>query len=462
MTELKRQLGLLDSTMINVGTIVASAIFIVPSVIAATLHASLPSILVWVVGGAVSLLGALAIAELGAAMPRAGGIYVYLSEAYGPVWGYLYGWSSGVVINPASIAAIALGFATYFGFFIHLGDAGVKAVAVVSIIVLTVVNSLGVRLGAITQNVLTLTKIGLVTVLIVVGFVLPGGSPANFAPLWSDAPLGQQIASFGVALVAVLWAYDGWIESTYVGGEVTDPGRNLPRSMILSTVIAIGLYCLVTASFAYVLSPAKMAASSLVASDAAQVTLGHAGAGFVAVAIMVATLGSNNGIVLTAARVPYAMAKDGLLPRWLAGVHPRFLTPVPSLLVQCVISIALTWISTEPSWKNVYNRLFTYVVLAEFVFYAMSCGAVIRLRRKAPDLPRPYRAWGYPVTPILFILFSVWLVFNTAKEDPADTLMSAGLILVGLPLYWWLTRRPTPASRAAPAPSSRRSSYPGT
>src|SRR5690349_15931699 len=185
MPDLKRQLGLLDSTMINVGTIVASAIFIVPSVIAATLHASLPSILVWVVGGVVSLLGALAIAELGAAMPKAGGIYVYLSEAYGPVWGYLYGWSSGVVINPASIAAIALGFATYFGFFVHLGDAGVKAVAVVSIIVLTLVNSLGVRLGAITQNVLTLTKIGLVTVLIVVGFVLPGGSPANFAPLWS-------------------------------------------------------------------------------------------------------------------------------------------------------------------------------------------------------------------------------------------------------------------------------------
>jgi len=434
MPDLKRQLGLLDSTMINVGTIVASAIFIVPSVIAATLQASVPSVLVWVVGGVVSLLGALAVAELGAAMPKAGGIYVYLSEAYGPVWGFLYGWSSGVVINPASIAAIGLGFATYFGFFVHLGDAGIKAVAVVSIIALTVVNSLGVRLGAITQNVL---KIGLVTALIVVGFVLPGGNLANFAPLWSDAPLGQQIASFDVALVAVLWAYDGWIESTYVGGEVTDPGRNLPRSMILSTFIAIVLYCLVTASFAYVLSPAKMAASSLVASDAAQVTLGRAGAGFVAVAIMVATLGSNNGIVLTAARVPYAMARDGLLPRWLAGVHPRFLTPVPSLAVQCAVSVALTWISTEPSWKNVYNRLFTYVVLAEFVFYAMSCGAVIRLRRKAPDLVRPYRAWGYPVTPIVFILFSLWLVFNTAKEQPGDTAMSALLILVGLPLYWW-------------------------
>lgn len=450
MAELKRQLGLLDSTMINVGTIVASAIFIVPSVIAGELHASLPTILVWVVGGAVSLLGALSVAELGAAMPKAGGIYVYLREAYGPVWGFLYGWSSGVVINPASIAAIALGFATYLGFFVPLGDAGTKVVAVVSIVGLTVLNSLGVRLGAITQNVLTLTKIGLLVALIAVGFLLPGGGVSNLAPLWSGGPVSEQIASFGVALVAVLWAYDGWIEITYVGSEVKDPDRNLPRSVILSTFIAIVLYCLVTASFAYVLSPAKMAASSLVASDAAQVTLGHAGAGLVAVAIMTATLGSNNGIVLTAARVPYAMARDGLLPRWLAGVHPRFLTPVPSLAVQCVISIALTWISTEPSWKNVYSRLFTYVVLAEFVFYAMSCGAVIRLRRKAPELVRPYRAWGYPVTPVVFILFSLWLVFNTAKEDPADTLMSALLILAGLPLYWWQRRmstlRPMPAS----------------
>jgi APA family basic amino acid/polyamine antiporter len=354
------------------------------------------------------------------------------------------------VINPASIAAIALGFATYLGFFVPLGDAGTKVVAVVSIVGLTVLNSLGVRLGAITQNVLTLTKIGLLVALIAVGFLLPGGGVANLAPLWSGGPVSEQIASFGVALVAVLWAYDGWIEITYVGSEVKDPDRNLPRSVILSTFIAIVLYCLVTASFAYVLSPAKMAASSLVASDAAQVTLGRAGAGLVAVAIMTATLGSNNGIVLTAARVPYAMARDGLLPRWLAGVHPRFLTPVPSLAVQCVISIALTWISTEPSWKNVYSRLFTYVVLAEFVFYAMSCGAVIRLRRRAPDLVRPYRAWGYPVTPVVFILFSLWLVFNTAKEDPADTLMSALLILAGLPLYWWQRRmstlRPMPAS----------------
>src|SRR5207253_2994138 len=377
MADLKRQLGLLDATMINVGTIIASAIFIVPSAIALQLHASLPTVLVWIAGGLVSLLGALAVAELGAAMPKAGGQYVYLTEAYGPVWGYLYGWASGVVINPASIAAIAVGFATYCGFFVPLAGAGIKAVAVASIVALTALNCLGVRLGAITQNVLTLIKMALLVVLIVAGFVLPGGSVTNLSPLWP--PGGGLIAPFGVAMVAALWAYDGWIEITYVGSEVKDPERNVPRSIVLSTLIGMALYCLVTASFAYVLSPARMAASSLVASDAAQVTMGRAGAALVAVAIMTATLGSNNGIVLTAARVPYAMARDGVLPRWLAGVHPRFLTPVPSLVVQAVIAIALAFTGT-------YNQLFTYVIFAEFVSYAAGCGAVIRLRHGAPSL----------------------------------------------------------------------------
>src|SRR5213596_646468 len=423
--------------MINIGTIIASAIFIVPSAIASDLHATGPAILVWVVGGVVSLLGALSVAELGAALPEAGGQYVYLTRAYGPIWGYLYGWTSGVVINPASIAAIAVGFATYLGFFIPLSDPGIKLAAVLSIAALTALNSVGVKLGAITQNVLTLIKIGLLGALIAIAVALPGGSVANFAPIWSDAPFADQIAPLGVALVAVLWAYDGWIEITYVGGEVTDPERNLPRSILLATVVGIALYCLVTASFTYVLSPAKMAASSLVASDAAQVTLGRAGAGLVAVAILTATLGSNNGIVLTAARVPYAMARDGVLPRWLAAVHPRFLTPVPSLVVQGIIAIALTWISTEPSWKDTYSRLFTYVVLGEFIFYGMSAGAVILLRYTAAALPRPYRTWGYPVTPLVFVLFSVWLIWNTAYAQLLDFAVGMALILAGLPWYWW-------------------------
>ncbi len=439
MADLKRQLGLLDSTMINVGTMIASAIFLVPSAIAQQLHASSLTILVWVVGGVVSLLGALSVSELGAAMPKSGGQYAYLTEAYSPVWGYLFGWTSGVVINPASIAAIAVAFATYLAFFVPLGMWGIKLIAVASIVALTVLNCVGVKPGTLTQNVLTLLKIGLVALLIVVGFALPGGRRENFQPVWPAVGVGGLIGPFGVAMVAVLWAYDGWIEVCYVGGEVKDPGRNLPRAILLSTVIVIALFCLVTASYTYVLSPARMAQSSLVASDAAQVTLGRAGAAVVAATILVSTLGANNGIVLTAARVPYAMARGGVLPAWLGGVHPRFLTPTPSLVVQAAIAIALT------VWGT-YDQLFTYVIFAQFLFYAMACGAVVRLRAKAPDLPRPYRTWGYPVTPLVFIAFATWLVGNTIAEQPGDSAVGAALILAGLPLYWW-RRRPSPVIR---------------
>jgi len=438
MADLKRQLGLLDATMINVGTIIASAIFLVPSEIAAQLHASSLTILVWVVGGVVSLLGALSVSELGAAMPKAGGQYVYLTRAYGPVWGYLFGWTSGVVINPASIAAIAVAFATYLGFFVPLGPGAVKLVAVGSIVALTALNCIGVRPGAITQNVLTLLKIGLVTALIVVGFALPGGSVANFRPFWPEAGVGRLLGPFGVAMVAVLWAYDGWIEACYVGGEVKAPERTLPRALVLSTLITIVLFCLVTASYTYVLSPARMGLAPRVAASAAEVTLGAKGAALVAATILISTLGANNGIVLTAARVPYAMARDGILPRWLAGlghVHPRLLTPVPSLVVQGVIASVLTLAGT-------YDQLFTYVIFAQFLFYAMACGAVIRLRHTAPALPRPYRTWGYPVTPLVFIAFAAWLVGNTIVEKPADSGVGAALILAGLPIYLLGRRAP--------------------
>jgi APA family basic amino acid/polyamine antiporter len=430
---LKRQLGLLDATMINVGTIIASAIFLVPAEIALGLHATSLTVAVWVVGGIVSLLGALSVAELAAAMPKAGGGFVYLTEAFGPVWGYLYGWANGTVVNPASIAAIAVAFASYLGVLVPLGGVGIKAVAIASIVGLTVLNSLGVRAGALTQNVLTLLKIGIVVALIVIGFALPGGRVENFAPIWPTGSWSSLVGPFGIAMVAALWAYDGWIETTYVGGEVTNPGRTLPRSILYSTLIAACLYVLVTVSFTYVLSAGRMGQSTLVASDAAQVTLGRIGAGLVAGAIMISTLGANNGIVLTAARIPYAMAHDGLMFRWIGGVHPRFLTPVPSLLVQGVISCILALSGT-------YEQLFTYVIFTEFLFYAAMCAAVIRLRHRAPDLPRPYRAWGYPFTPLAFIAFAAWLVYNTVVEKPLDSLVGLGILAAGLPLYWYWKR----------------------
>lgn len=421
-----------------------------PAEIALRLHATSLTVAVWVVGGIVSLLGALSIAELAAAMPRAGGGFVYLTEAFGPVWGYLYGWANGTVINPASIAAIAVGFASYFGVFVPLGAAGIKAVAIVSILALTLLNALGVRAGAATQNLLTLTKIGILAALIVIGFALPGGAAENLQPVWPSGSWSSVVGPFGLAMVAVLWAYDGWIETTYVGGEVTAPGRTLPRAIVYSTLIAGVLYVLVTLSFTWVLSPARVAHSTLVASDAAQVTLGRIGAGLVAGAILVSTLGANNGIVLTSARIPYAMARGGLMFRWIGGVHPRRLTPVPSLLVQGAIASVLALSGT-------YERLFTYVIFTEFLFYAAMCGAVIRLRRRAPDMPRPYRAWGYPVTPLVFIGFSIWLVYNTVAQKPLDALVGIAILAAGLPMYYYWKR-----SAVSPQPSIISQPGPGT
>jgi APA family basic amino acid/polyamine antiporter len=435
--------------MINVGTMIASAIFIVPATVAAQVPGSALMILVWVVGGVVSLLGALSVAELGAAYPEAGGQYAYLREAYGPVWGFLYGWANVAVINTASIAAIAVGFASYLGFFVPLAPLAIQAIAVLSIALLTGLNCLGVRPGATTQNVLTFLKMGALATLIATAFLLPGGSAANFQPLWPPGAGGGGggggwIGSFGVAMVAVLWAYDGWIETTYVGSEIKDPGKNLPRSIILSTLIVIAFYVLASVAYSYVLSPARMAGSTLVASDAAQVTLGAVGAGFVAVAILVSTLGANNGIILTAARIPYAMARGGLFFRSQGSVHPRFATPVVALLVQGVISSVLALSGT-------YGQLATYVVFAQFVFYALSCGAVLRLRRTAASVPRPYRTWGYPVTPILFMVFAAWLVGNTVVQLPRESAVGAGLIVLGLPGYWyWKRTRMTSSVIGAP------------
>src|SRR6266581_1732732 len=432
-TDLKRELGLFDAIMINAGTMIASAIFIVPATVAAAVNGTALMTLVWVVGGIVSLLGALSVAELAAAYPEAGGQYAYLREAYGTVWAFLYGWANFSVINTASIAAIAVGFARYIGFFTPLTETAVRVVAIASIVALTLLNCRGVRLGATTQNILTILKIGALVTLITTSFILPGGSPSHWQPLWPSEGVGQLIGPFGVAMVAVLWAYDGWIETTYVGSEIVNPGRNLPRSIILSTLIVIALYVLVSVAYAYVLSPDGMAASKLVASDAARVTMGPVGATFVVVAILISTLGANNGIILTAARIPYAMARGGMFFRSQGVVHPRYATPAVALLTQGVIASVLTAFGT-------YDQLFTYVVFAQFVFYALSASAVIRLRYKAPLLARPYRTWGYPVTPIVFIAFAIWLVYNTIVETPKDSAIGAGLILLGLPGYWYWKR----------------------
>jgi len=430
--ELKRDLTLLDATMLNVGTIIGSGIFFV-YVVAGRLESSGLYLGAWVIGGIVSLFGALAFAELSAAMPRTGGLYVYLKETYGPVYGYLYGWTSLSVINSASIAAVAVTFANYLGNFIEMSPTTVKITAVASIVLLTGMNCLGVKFGAWIQNGFTFFKMGALVFLIITCLFLSGADFSNFQPV---LPLGDSgfLGAFGMATLAALWSYDGWIEVTYAAGEVKNPQRNLPRSILYSTVIVIVLYLLVNIGYVKILSVSGIANSKGVAADAAQAVLGGWGAGFVTLAVMLSTFGANNGMILGAPRIYYAMARDGLFFQRFGRVHETTRAPVFSLVIQMIWSSALVFLGA-------FDQLITYVLFASWFFYILCVLAVIIMRRKAPDMPRPYKTWGYPVTPLLFVGFALWLMINTIMEDPKSAFIGACLMFSGLPVYYLFRTR---------------------
>ena len=430
-SNLKRVLSLTDATMINVGGILGSGIFMVPATVALYTLSSSLFFLVWIIGGVVSLFGALSVAELGAAMPKAGGQYVFLNKAYGPLWGFLYGWTAVAVINTASIAAVAMAFSEYLGFFFVLNPFEVKSIAIVSILILTIINIVDVKSGARFQNLFTYTKISAISIVIFLGLSLDGGSSNNLFPFLSDSSFSSLIGPLGLAMVAVLWTFDGWIFVTYVAGEVKDPGKNIPLSIILCMVIVVSIYLTLNYVLVYVLGFDKMIGSELVMSDAALVFLGNKGAAIITVIILISLIGANNGFVLTSARINYAMAKDGLFFKQAAIIHKKFKSPANALLMQCVWSSILTLTGT-------FNQLITYIIFASWIFYAMSAGAVIVLRKKLPDLKRPYQIPLYPWIPIIFILFAVFLTINTILEAPRDAAIGSVLILAGLPFYrYW-------------------------
>tara|TARA_B100001105_G_scaffold247968_1_gene233190 strand:- start:761 stop:2158 length:1398 start_codon:yes stop_codon:yes gene_type:complete len=428
--KLARVLTLLDATMINAGGIIGSGIFMVPATIALLTGSTSLILAVWVFGGLISLFGALSVAELGAAMPRAGGQFVYLNEAYGPVWGYLYGWSCVAVINTASIAAVGVAFSEYLSFFFPLSTMGIKSVAILSVILLTIINILDVKSGARAQNIFTLLKIGAIFGIISLGLVMDGGSAENIQPFYPDRPLPALVGPLGLAMVSVLWTYDGWIFITYVAGEVKNPGRNIPLSLVFCMLIVISIYLLINFVFTYTLGIGAMGTSTLVASDSAFIFLGEKGAVLVSIIILISLLGANNGFILTSARINYAMARNRLFFQQAAKVHPKFKSPANALIIQAVWACALTFSGT-------YNQLITYIIFASWIFYAMSCAAVIILRKKRPEMKRPYKTPGYPYIPIIFILFAVFLTFNTILEAPRDAAVGAGIILAGLPLYFY-------------------------
>jgi len=428
--KLKRVLSLLDATMINAGGIIGSGIFMVPATVAMFTGSASLFFMVWIAGGIVSLFGALSVAELGAAMPRAGGQYVYLSEAYGPVWGYLYGWSAVAVINTASIAAVGVAFSEYLRFFFPITDVSIKGIAVATIVLLTIINILDVKSGARFQNLFTISKLGAIFVIIILGLVMEGGSNQNLSPFFSDQSFTELVGPLGLAMVSVLWTFDGWIFITYVAGEVKNPGRNIPLSLIFCMLIVVTIYLLLNYVLIYTLGFTGMNGSDLVVSDAASVFLGNKGAAIVTLIILISLIGANNGFVLTSARINYAMAKDKLFFYQASQIHPRFKSPSNALIIQCVWASLLTFTGT-------FNQLITYIIFASWIFYGMSAGAVIILRNKKPDMERPYKTPVYPWIPIIFILFAIFLTINTIIEAPRDAAIGAGIILAGLPMYYY-------------------------
>ena len=445
-----RGLSTWDGTLLTIGSIVGTGIFITTADMAKVLPHPGLILLVWLAGGLLTLAGALTYGELGVLFPRAGGLYHFVKEAYGPLIGFLYGWTAFLVIMSGGNAAIAVAFGEYLGSFLSwfrtnhvllsvpIGSwtwtlSGGQVAAVGALVLLTAVNHFGLKEGAWVQNALTVLKIGAILGLIAIGlFAKAPVTPNLFGPA-GHIPSGL-LAAFGVAMIAALWTYDGWYGLTCSAGEMRDPGRSLPRGLILGTSAVMLMYLLLNLVYARALPVASMAGTPRIAETAASALFGSGAARLVSLVVLVSSFGCLSSTILYSSRIYLPMAEDGLFFRSLARIHPIYRTPVPSLWAQTAWSIVLTVSGT-------YSQLYTYVIFASVVFHAMTAAAVFIFRRRLPDAPRPYRTWGYPVVPALFILACLLLIVNTLKESPVESLVGLGIVALGVPAYAMFRRR---------------------
>lgn len=455
-TELKRSLGTWPAVSIVVGTVIGSGIFLVPSTMIQRVG-SVPAVFaVWIAGGLLSIAGALSYAELAAALPEAGGEYVFLREAYGPLWGFIYSWTQTWVAKSGSIATLATGFFLYLANFwapldtifcrlpVPLGPNGGplelrygQLFAIVLIAALGCLNYFGVKLGGDVQVAVTAIKVALIALIILAGLAFGHAHAASSAPL---APLS--FAGFIAALVAALWAYDGWNNVSMVSSEVRDPQKNLPRALIGGTLAVAAVYMLANAAYFRTLTPVEVAGTERVAAEMMRRILGAAGANAVSIAAMISIFAALNGSILSGARVPYAAAREGYFFRALASVNPRHRTPGVSIVVLNAWAAVLVL-------TGKYDDLFNLVIFASWILYGMTGAAVLVLRRRRPDLPRPYRTIGYPFIPLGFVLAATILVVRTAFDRPVQSLEGIGIILIGLPFYFYWRKRLRGGNRAA-------------
>ncbi|NUO39259.1 MAG: amino acid permease [Gemmatimonadaceae bacterium] len=432
---LDRTLGFTDLVLIVIGTVIGSGIFVVPATVLTRSEGTLgTALLVWFIAGVLSLLGALTYGELGAANPDAGGLYVYIRDAFGPLPAFLYGWTTFFVIGSGSVATLAVAFTGYLGQFMTVTPLMAKIVAVLVIIVLTVINVRGTREGATVQNWSTALK-G-IAILVMSGLLLARGHGLSGPDVrtWPDAVTPGLLSGVGLAMIGVLWAYEGWQYATFSAGETRDAQRVFPRAIIAGTAVLIAIYLLANVAYVAAIGPTAVQASTRVAADSVTALYGAAAGKLIAAVILVSMFSAANGLTLTSPRLYFAMARDGVFFRRLAEVHPRFRTPAFAIVAGSAWAALLAATGT-------FEQLLTYVVFSGWIFYGLGAMSIFVYRRRFPDMPRPFRVPGYPLTPILFVAASGAIVVNTLFSQPGRALVGLVAVLSGVPVYLIWKRR---------------------
>ena len=425
---LPRTVGLLPAVMVLVGVTIGSGIFRVPADVAGGLGTSGPVLLAWVLGGVLALFGALPLAALAAMYPRSGGVFAYIEEGIGPMPAFLFGWSQLAVIRAAALGAISTIFAEYFSYFVPLSPVAVQRVAALLILVVGILNYLGVKKASAVTNVATAVKYGALILLVVFAFTSPTGSVRNFSPVWSGA---ISMSALATVMVSVMWAYDGWADLSFMSGEIKDPSRTLPRALIIGTLLIIAIYLLVNLAYIYLVPVPEIAQSRLIASTAVEriPILGAAGAGLISAVVMISTFSSVNATMMTSPRIFFGMADRGLFFPAIARVSPRFKSPSTAIFLATGLGVVYVLF-------NDFKELADKFVLGIWPFYILAVLAVFVLRKRSPELPRPYRVLGYPVVPAIFLLASIGMILNALITDPKNTGITFGIILVGIPVYY--------------------------
>ncbi len=429
--ELKRQIGLRTATALIVGEVIAVGIFLTPAGMAKSLGSPVWLLIVWLVMGGMALCGALCYGELAARFPEAGGGYVYLREAFGRPVAFLYGWMALLVMDPGLTAALAVGLASYVGYIFKLSPAGLKTVAIGSIVFVALVNVRGVRLGGGLIRWLTILKLGLLGFVIIWGFGLRAGHWSNFQPLLDQRPGSEPLlAALAGGIVGAFFSFGGWWDLNKLAGEVRDPQHILPRALIYGVTVLTAVYILTSAAFMYLVPLEQVTSGETFAAQAGEVLFGRLGGQVLSGIVIVAVMGSLAAVVMSAPRVYFAMARDGLFIPAAAAIHPRYETPARAILIQATLASLLVLVGT-------FNTIISYFVFVVVIFIALTVAALFVLRRGAPD-GVGYRAPGYPVTPIIFLILIALLLLLLGGHNPLQAILGVAVVALGLPVYYLL------------------------